>query len=194
MERSKGMRKKNTHHNVGISIQELDTFLQTPETALQTAQQESGKLILCSCERQLSERLILSSRFTIRTHKKSVSYFSTQLSVYQLPDSVFTLHNLLTAALNFTFQKKTTTPLSLWSRYSSKTLMIWMIERMREPKARVPVWYLQQSTDDFDQNQQLFSLTKKQKTKHILVEEIQQRKIKWAPEKKISRKSPERSS
>lgn len=196
MERSKGMKKKtkNTHHNVGISIQELDTFLQTPETALKTAQQEPGKLILCSCKRQLSERLILSSMFNIRTHKKSVTYFSTQLSVCQLPDSVFTLHNLLTTALNFTFQKKTTAPLSLWSRYSSKTLMSWMIERMREPKARVPVWYLQQSTDGFNQNQQLFSLTKKQMTKHILVKEIQQRKIKWAPEKKISRKSPERSS
>lgn len=56
MERSKGMKKKTkTHHNVGISIQELDTFLQTPETALETAQQEPGKLILGSCERRLSE-------------------------------------------------------------------------------------------------------------------------------------------
>jgi len=37
-----------------------------------------------------------------------------------------------------------TRPFSLWSRYSSRTLMIWMIDRMREPNARVPVWYLKQ--------------------------------------------------
>lgn len=54
MKRSKGNTKQKTHHNVGISIQKLDTFLQAPETALQTAQQEPGKLILGSCERQLS--------------------------------------------------------------------------------------------------------------------------------------------
>lgn len=39
-------------------------------------------------------------------------------------------------------QKVSDRPLSLWSRYSSRTRMIWMIERMREPNARVPVWYL----------------------------------------------------
>lgn len=40
----------NTYHNIRISVQELDKFLQTPETALQTAQQELCKLILGSCE------------------------------------------------------------------------------------------------------------------------------------------------
>lgn len=188
MGRSKGMKKKSTHHNVGISIQELDTFLQTPETALQTAQQEPGKLILCSCESQVGSQSCPLGLPLERIKSQSV------ISVLNCLIPFFTLHNLLNTALNFTFKKKTNTPLSLWSRYSSKTLMIWMIERMREPKARVPVWYLQQSTNGFNQNQQLFSLTKKQKTKHILVEEIEQRKTRWAPEKRISRKSPERSS
>uniref|UniRef100_A0A8D2ZKJ9 Uncharacterized protein n=1 Tax=Scophthalmus maximus TaxID=52904 RepID=A0A8D2ZKJ9_SCOMX len=36
----------HTHHNVGISVEELDAFLQTPEAALQTAQQELGELVL----------------------------------------------------------------------------------------------------------------------------------------------------
>uniref|UniRef100_A0A3B5BF09 Uncharacterized protein n=1 Tax=Stegastes partitus TaxID=144197 RepID=A0A3B5BF09_9TELE len=35
-----------THHDVGVSVQELDAFLQTPEAALQTAQQELCKLVL----------------------------------------------------------------------------------------------------------------------------------------------------
>uniref|UniRef100_A0A3B3ZAE1 Uncharacterized protein n=1 Tax=Periophthalmus magnuspinnatus TaxID=409849 RepID=A0A3B3ZAE1_9GOBI len=35
-----------TNHDVGVSIEELDKFLQTPEAALETAQQELGKLIL----------------------------------------------------------------------------------------------------------------------------------------------------
>lgn len=38
----------NCHHNVGISVQKLDEFLQTPEAALKTAQQEPGTLILSS--------------------------------------------------------------------------------------------------------------------------------------------------
>lgn len=32
--------------------------------------------------------------------------------------------------------------------------MIWMIERIREPNARVPVWYLQQDTSDLSKVQQ----------------------------------------
>lgn len=98
--------ERSTHHYVGISIQELDTFLQTPETALQAAQQEPGKFILRSCERQLSEKSILSSRFTIRTHKKSVSYFSTQWSVYQLPDSVFYTSQLINYSPEFYISEK----------------------------------------------------------------------------------------
>lgn len=46
----------DTHHDVGISVQELDAFFQTPEAALQTAQQEPGKLILGSYERQYREK------------------------------------------------------------------------------------------------------------------------------------------
>lgn len=41
-----------THHDVGISVQELDAFFQTPEAALQTAQQELGKFILGSYKRR----------------------------------------------------------------------------------------------------------------------------------------------
>lgn len=33
-------------------------------------------------------------------------------------------------------------PLSLWSRYSRNTLMSWMIAIIRDPKAKVPTWYL----------------------------------------------------
>uniref|UniRef100_A0A3Q3EPQ3 Uncharacterized protein n=1 Tax=Labrus bergylta TaxID=56723 RepID=A0A3Q3EPQ3_9LABR len=43
---SSGAKRYITHHNVGISVQELDAFLQTPEAALQTAQQKLGELIL----------------------------------------------------------------------------------------------------------------------------------------------------
>lgn len=44
------MSEQTTYHNVGVSVEELDEFLQTPEAALQTAQQELGTLIFGSCE------------------------------------------------------------------------------------------------------------------------------------------------
>uniref|UniRef100_A0A8C7YV08 Uncharacterized protein n=1 Tax=Oryzias sinensis TaxID=183150 RepID=A0A8C7YV08_9TELE len=40
--------QQHLHHNVGVSVQELYDLLQTPEAALQAAQQELCKLILGS--------------------------------------------------------------------------------------------------------------------------------------------------
>ena len=36
-----------THHDVGISVEEFDEFLQTPKAAFETAHEELGKLVLC---------------------------------------------------------------------------------------------------------------------------------------------------
>lgn len=33
-------------------------------------------------------------------------------------------------------------PFNLWSRYSRRTLITWTKDRIREPKAKEPVWYL----------------------------------------------------
>lgn len=87
-----------THHDVGISVQELDAFFQTPEAALQTAQQEPGKFILGSYKRRqiaksnanlnvsLHRNIIYRCQlhFTIRMHQMSVSYFSRKSSALQI--------------------------------------------------------------------------------------------------------------
>lgn len=44
-------------------------------------------------------------------------------------------------------------PLSLWSRYSRTTRMTWTKDRIREPKASEPVWYL-----DRNRNQRTVSI------------------------------------
>lgn len=41
-------RSSSTHHDVGVPVEELDAFLQTPEATLHTGQQEFGKLVLGS--------------------------------------------------------------------------------------------------------------------------------------------------
>jgi len=36
-----------THHDVGVSVEEFDEFLQTPKAAFETAHEELCKLVLC---------------------------------------------------------------------------------------------------------------------------------------------------
>uniref|UniRef100_A0A8D0DEV2 Uncharacterized protein n=1 Tax=Sander lucioperca TaxID=283035 RepID=A0A8D0DEV2_SANLU len=54
--------KQTTHNDVGISVDELDKFLQAPKAALHTAQQELGTLILGSLT--IDSRVTLYSKHT----------------------------------------------------------------------------------------------------------------------------------
>lgn len=49
-------------------------------------------------------------------------------------------------------------PFNLWSRYSRITLMTWTIDRIKEPNAKEPVWYLkkEEETETNCQNKAIF--------------------------------------
>lgn len=49
-------RGRSTYHDVGISVQELDALLQTPEAALQTFQEEFGNRILSSYQDNVEKK------------------------------------------------------------------------------------------------------------------------------------------
>uniref|UniRef100_A0A3B3X216 Uncharacterized protein n=1 Tax=Poecilia mexicana TaxID=48701 RepID=A0A3B3X216_9TELE len=63
----------DSHHDVGVPVQEFDTFLQTPEAALHAAQQKFSKLILS----------------TWRTGREMVQHFRVNKYVYVCKFSVY---------------------------------------------------------------------------------------------------------
>lgn len=79
----------DSYHDVRVSVQELDEFFQAPEAALQAAQEELGKLIICSWRNAMAEgeRPKATDTFSCRTnfkvpHKTSHSSSPTPRSLF----------------------------------------------------------------------------------------------------------------
>ena len=73
--------------------------------------------------------------------------------------------------------------------------MIWMIERIREPKARVPVWYLKQDTSGAQAKYENMSAERRPTVKQVFKRKKLQKRWERAThkEKKIIHFTPERS-